>query len=659
MGIGRFFLSFWKPKIAREEKAEGNKHPTVPALPPRGLPLVAKPTPAILSKPSRGMDTAWSGIRNCTAHYAGNERDVTTRHPSEDGTNPLILTSPTPAKFSWSPQSAGTTIDLVRLERAQRPALQRTAAVKRPQKDGRGQGVDPAKKWEQTEEVGFDSRSDIGLQSGPGLLQGISSSRIALYGSKHSRKFQGGSGSLGDGAIPGIPSPVDSQYSTKLKVGFVGVPNGEIGFKVQSSTSTSTAKSSSSTSGLVIGTLTRQIEEPAKSPVREEVQVSGIFGSVTPRIGKRLRRVKQKLAPVPEDHGVTPQQDSQITLCGELAPNGVYKVEESSFQKDYTWVKDVGEGGFGKAELYAHKFTGQMLVCKKTRDPADYTDGVPTEIHITRDVLGNRHPRLPRILHFNHSLAEMHAWMPYYNAGDLYDLLRFYHTAHRRWVPESFIWHIFVQLASAVAYIHTGVDRSCPDRPPPRLWQPVVHRDIKPDNVFLTLTPGQTGYTDAVLADFGLATTTLVSSQDRITGTPMFQPPQLPTHNMASDIWSVGATIHFVATGFPPLLRQDKTLDPRPSFQHDADGSVRHVKDLSRMGYSKWLKEALGEWLSWDEGRRPVGLKGCLKVEGYRMLWLGDGGVEEGMEDWEEWVKEGWVKWGCQRKKEARGFHEE
>lgn len=41
------------------------------------------------------------------------------------------------------------------------------------------------------------------------------------------------------------------------------------------------------------------------------------------------------------------------------------------------------------------------------------------------------------------------------------------------------------------------------------------------------------------------------------------------------------------------------------------------------------------------------------------MLWLGEGGVEESMEDWERWIKNGWVKRGCQRKKEAKGFHED
>ncbi|KAI4102649.1 MAG: hypothetical protein L6R37_004305 [Teloschistes peruensis] len=607
--------------------------------------------PAVLSKPSQDIDAGWSGTRDRTAHHAAREQDIRTRNPP----NP---TSPTRATFSWSHHSAGTALDIGGLERAHRPALKRTTAVKRLERGGRGQGVVPAMEGEQTAEFHFDSTGDLSLQGGPRMLQSMfPASRIALCGSTRSGKFLGGSPCLDNKPVSGIHSPVDLEYSKNLQV---DAPKGETGFKLPNFTSTSPAKPSSSTSGLFIGNLTRQVENSAKSPAHDKPRVSPIFGSVIARTtNKRLRQQNQTLASVPEDQRATSRQDSQITLCGELAPNGVYKIEESPFQKDYIWVEDVGEGGFGKAELYAHRITGQKLVCKKTRDPVDYIDGVPTEIHIMRDILGNRHPHLARILHFNHSLAETHAWMPYHNGGDLYDLVRYYHSGRRRYVPEAFIWHIFVQLASATAYLHTGCDRSSPDQPPPRLWQPIVHRDIKPDNVFLHHTPGQTGYTDAILADFGLATTSLLSSKYTFIGTPMYQPPQLPTHTIASDIWSVGATIHFLCTGIPPLVVQDKKLDPRPSTFYDTDPSVRYVHDIAEHGFSQWLKVALGEWLSWEEDKRPMGLKGCLKVEGYRMLWLGEGGVEESMEDWERWIKNGWVKRGCQRKKEAKGFHED
>ncbi|KAL9580063.1 MAG: hypothetical protein Q9212_004720, partial [Teloschistes hypoglaucus] len=577
MGLGKFFLAFRRPKYTREERAEGNEQPAVPKPTPTDLPLVAKPMPAILKKPSQDIDTGWSGTRDRTAHYAGREQDIRTRNPP----NP---TSPARPSFSWSHHSSGTALDLVGLERAHRPALKRTTAVKRLERGGRGQGVVPAMERVQTAEFDFESStSDLSLQGGPSLLQSMfPASRIALCGSTRSGKFLGGSPSLNREAVSGNPSPVDLEYSKNLHA---RAPKGETPFELPNFTSTSPAKCSSSTSGLFIGNLTRQVGNPAKSPAHDESQVYPLFGSVIPRTkAKRLHQQKQTLAPVPENQRATSRQDSQITLCGELAPNGVYKIEESLFQKDYIWIKDVGEGGFGKAELYAHRITGRKLVCKKTREPVDYIDGVPAEIHIPRDILGNRHPRLARILHFNHSLAETHAWMPYYNGGDLYDLVRFYHATQRRYVPEAFIWHIFVQLASAAAYLHTGVDRSSPEQPPPRLWQPIVHRDIKPDNVFLHHNRGQTGYTDAILADFGLATTSLVSSKHAFIGTPMYQPPELPTHTIASDIWSVGATIHYLCTGLPPLVVQDKKLDPRPSTFYDTDPSVRHVHDITEHG---------------------------------------------------------------------------
>lgn len=85
----------------------------------------------------------------------------------------------------------------------------------------------------------------------------------------------------------------------------------------------------------------------------------------------------------------------------------------------------------------------------------------------------------------------------------------------------------------------------------------ILHRDLKPSNILLTRAG------DPKITDFGLAkqlTSDLgASTQDCILGTPSFMPPeQISGLGMISsregDIYSLGAILYEMLTGFPPFL---------------------------------------------------------------------------------------------------------
>ncbi len=89
-----------------------------------------------------------------------------------------------------------------------------------------------------------------------------------------------------------------------------------------------------------------------------------------------------------------------------------------------------------------------------------------------------------------------------------------------------------------------------------------VHRDVKPENVFLIDTPD--GSLFAKLLDFGIAkpisptqTTPALTSEGVILGTPHYMAPEQITGDLpvspSSDLWALGALLFTALTGRPPF----------------------------------------------------------------------------------------------------------
>jgi serine/threonine protein kinase len=105
--------------------------------------------------------------------------------------------------------------------------------------------------------------------------------------------------------------------------------------------------------------------------------------------------------------------------------------------------------------------------------------------------------------------------MEYCDGSDLWDLNN---QCIKRGVkiPKSLITHIFLSLSAALAYLHHGLiltsSGSLERKYLPNAtthWQPILHNDIKPENIFLrwplVRTSSAPTYPDIVLADFGAA----------------------------------------------------------------------------------------------------------------------------------------------------------
>jgi serine/threonine protein kinase len=115
-------------------------------------------------------------------------------------------------------------------------------------------------------------------------------------------------------------------------------------------------------------------------------------------------------------------------------------------------------------------------------------------------------------------LKKSSVYVEFCDRGSLENLLKAFGTkrlsaisdAEKPEVPERFIWHAFAGLCDGLAYLMGGrsyLSSDVEDYTTAPGWVPILHRDMKPDNVLIRSrgTVGTKRYFYCVLSDFGLA----------------------------------------------------------------------------------------------------------------------------------------------------------
>ncbi|KAL2044161.1 hypothetical protein N7G274_002866 [Stereocaulon virgatum] len=244
------------------------------------------------------------------------------------------------------------------------------------------------------------------------------------------------------------------------------------------------------------------------------------------------------------------------------APSGLYSAslqdaqslhplpgrQPSSPQSRARLVKKIGEGAQGECFLMESPSTGQRFVLKRgSRRTMPFMKNQPLEALILNQVLG-RHKRLINLIDWELVPASFDAdsqvimMYNYYAGGDLAKVV----PERGGSLSEKFLWHIFLQLADGLSWLHYGVDSTNPDDKPPSGWHQVIHRDVKPANVFLSKHPSQNNpYPSVVLGDFGLATFEPITTS---TGDRRYAAPE-GENEAKSDVYALGATIYELAHG--------------------------------------------------------------------------------------------------------------
>jgi serine/threonine protein kinase len=209
---------------------------------------------------------------------------------------------------------------------------------------------------------------------------------------------------------------------------------------------------------------------------------------------------------------------------------------DTLLQNRYLVQTQIGQGGMGAVYVATDQRFGSTVALKETFfDDANLRKAFEREARLLNHL---RHPALPRVSdHFMEEDGQFLV-MEFIPGADLAETLKEKGVPF----PLSDVLDWADQLLDALDYLHTHEP-------------PVIHRDIKPQN--LKLTPR--GH--IVLLDFGLAKgTPLQASRVTATGSivgysfhyaPLEQMQGTGT-DPRSDLYSLGATLYHLLTGSPP-----------------------------------------------------------------------------------------------------------
>lgn len=114
-------------------------------------------------------------------------------------------------------------------------------------------------------------------------------------------------------------------------------------------------------------------------------------------------------------------------------------------------VRRIGHGGDGKCELVRHRDGSEIVRKTITAKSKRYENDIPTELYILGHILPG-HDRIIRFFFRYHSPREVEVYYGQVSGGDLFNAIYDFAWIGRK-IPEAFIWHLYLQLCEALAFL--------------------------------------------------------------------------------------------------------------------------------------------------------------------------------------------------------------
>ncbi|KAG7207090.1 hypothetical protein KM043_000969 [Ampulex compressa] len=227
----------------------------------------------------------------------------------------------------------------------------------------------------------------------------------------------------------------------------------------------------------------------------------------------------------------------------------------------------LGKGGFARVYLMTDVSNGNQYACKiipKNRMQKIHMQKIAREIMIHKEL---NHVNVVQMHHYFEDNLNVYMLLEACPRKSLMHVLKY-----RGKVTEPEARYYMKQMVTGVAYIHS---------------QKVVHRDLKPGNMFLS------DRMVVKIGDFGLATRP-DGQRRRVTicGTPNYIAPEVlykQAYSYEADVWALGCILYALLVGQPPF----DTATLKETYARICNNHYREVDDgiASRSGQDliRWL----------------------------------------------------------------------
>ena len=253
------------------------------------------------------------------------------------------------------------------------------------------------------------------------------------------------------------------------------------------------------------------------------------------------------------------------------------------FHDRYELKRRLGRGGFSEVWLALDTKVNHDVAVKVYASGTGLDDDAVTlfmqEFSLVYDL---NHTNLLKPTTYDEWSNVPYLILPYCRQGSIYKFISL-----RTHISEDQCWHLLHDVAAGLAFLH--------EQKPP-----IIHRDIKPDNILISDNGNY------MITDFGISAsirnTISRYSSGHSTGTLAYMAPECFSANpqpvMASDIWALGATMFEVMTAdIPPFGNHGGVIQLN-------GGEIPTIEEP----YSEEIKDIIYQCLAKEPWERPRAL---------------------------------------------------
>ena len=210
--------------------------------------------------------------------------------------------------------------------------------------------------------------------------------------------------------------------------------------------------------------------------------------------------------------------------------------------EDYTKIKSIGEGTFGRVELVEHKITGMqraMKIIQKSNilnPEQNNEESVLNEFNILKKI---DHQNVVKIYEFYSDTENYYLITEYCPGGDLYEATK------KEYLSEVQVACIMYQILLAINHIHK---------------MKIMHRDLKLENILISKKE-KDGLFRIKLCDFGTSHLFKEGEKEKnIIGSSYYIAPEVfnKNYDFKCDLWSCGIIMYVLITKKIPFLGNNK-----------------------------------------------------------------------------------------------------